>query len=136
MTGLVVGFVLFHPLLPCQALGSGFDSSSIKGEGYMVAVVLLTRVTRRPSGLRIKSAMTGWSCRVDLQDCDDATHRFIDPRLRGNDGPGLVGLSCCCPACGYCLKASMAVMGHVESRSSGVGVGALYGMSYRCMMLV
>ena len=35
-----------------------FDSSPIKREGYMVGVVLFTRVTLPPCGLRIKSAMT------------------------------------------------------------------------------
>ena len=41
--------------------GTGFDSSPIKGEGDSVGCVgLFTRVTRRPSGLRIKPAMTVW----------------------------------------------------------------------------
>ena len=35
---------------------------SHQGRGDMVGVVLFTRVTRCPSGLRIKSAMTGSSC--------------------------------------------------------------------------
>ena len=35
-----------------------FDSSPIKGEGYMVGVVLLTRATLPPCGYCLKASMT------------------------------------------------------------------------------
>ena len=59
MTGMV-GVVLFHPLIPCQALGQALVSSSIKGEGDSVGCfVLLSPIP-------------------------------VDSRLRGNDGEGRV----------------------------------------------
>ena len=51
--------VLFHPLIPVSGTGTGFDSSPIKGEGDWWVCLFTARPLPLPSGLRIKSAMTG-----------------------------------------------------------------------------
>ena len=81
-------FVLLSPSLPCQALGQALVLSrqgrgdsvgcvgllSARPCGYCleasmtdlaVGLSFFTRVAHRPSGLRIKSAMTGSSCLAD-----------------------------------------------------------------------
>ena len=50
-----------------------FDSSPIKGEGDSVGCVVLLLTRAAPSGLRIKSAMTGWSYPA-------GTQRVVSPR--------------------------------------------------------
>ena len=51
--------------LCCLVVTLAFDSSPIKGEGVlMVGLSCFVRVTRLPSGLRIKSAMTVPCCFV------------------------------------------------------------------------
>ena len=53
----------------CAGMTVGFAKVSIKGEGDSVGcVVLFARVTRRPSGLRIKSAMTVRDARMTGRD--------------------------------------------------------------------
>ena len=67
MTGLAVGLDLFTLT---------FDSSPIKGEGDSVGCFdSFTRVTRRPSGLRIRSAMT-----CVAHPCE--FHRPVDTALK------------------------------------------------------
>ena len=52
---------LVHPLIPVSGTGTGLSPLPSRERG-LVGVVLFTRVMRHPSGLRVKSAMTGMSC--------------------------------------------------------------------------
>ena len=99
----------------CMVFTLTFDSSPIKGEGIpSVVLYCCCRALWMFVRIRILRIMG------DFQDWDDALHRFMDSRLRGNDGPvwlvclvftltfdsspikgeGIpsVVLYCCCPA--------------------------------------
>ena len=79
MTDLSVGIVLFHPLIPCQALGQALIPLPSRERGIGGRCCLVVTLPY-PSGLRIKSAMTV----------------LMAGMTRGVS-----------PPCGYCLKASM-----------------------------
>ena len=84
----------------------------------------MTAALHCPSGLRIKSAMTGPVWLVLFYSPSPPRHP-VDSRLRGNDGrfcKGLIegeGEGCYASCCGYCLEASMTVRGIM--RIFGIG---------------
>ena len=64
------GFGLVHPLLPCQALGQALIPLPSRERGKVVVLDLL-------GGLCVVRIRV-YRIMGDLQDCDDAMHRFVD----------------------------------------------------------
>ena len=119
--------------------GDGHDTSALWIPAYAGMTVRGARndgPVHRPSGLRTKSAMTG-RCYASFSPSPliplpsrergiggappcgyclkasmtgPAAHPRLDSRVGGNDGPGLVVLSCCCPALWFLAYAGMTVM--------------------------
>ena len=84
----VIGLSCCHPLIPVSGTGTGSLIPLPSRERVcMVGVVLLSASDHRPSGLRIRSAMTWWSW--PRQILSMACPHRLDSRFRGNDGVGV-----------------------------------------------